>query len=340
MDAEDQAFLDKLAEGYKERLKESRTLERPARRAVWQGRFHALALLPIWRHGPGARRLGHSKAEKKAEAKRGEEPLTQDKVAAMSSDEFVALGKEKIEAFLKDNKVPAQFSADMVIGAMKGGQITPKAMIDRMKQMGGGGSSAAAGGCRREAGRGRRPRARSADLGGRQRTRGLHAPGLRSPCPTAPRSRSAGSIHSSSSIRRCPSSSPLSPRTPRRCSTSPASSPTSRSSSLNVTDLGGGVWRVKAVAGNHGYLRATPSRRPAPRVHIPVRLVLELGKGVELVTGYSGRHLRTPRRHLRHPGGRMARQSQAGTQIVVDLMTDNAGRDKKTITAGTAGKGV
>src|SRR5258708_37759383 len=48
----------------------------------------------------------------------------------------------KIEAFLKENKVPPQFNADMVIGAMKGGQITPKAMIDRMKQMGGGGGAA------------------------------------------------------------------------------------------------------------------------------------------------------------------------------------------------------
>ncbi len=64
----------------------------------------------------------------------------------MSTDEFVALGEEKIDAFLKENKVPPQFNAKMVIGAMKGGQITPKAMIERMKQMGGGGGGGAAGG--------------------------------------------------------------------------------------------------------------------------------------------------------------------------------------------------
>src|SRR5439155_1622822 len=46
---------------------------------------------------------------------------------------------------LKANKVPPQFNAKMVIGAMKGGQLTPKAMIDRMKQMGGGGAAAGKG---------------------------------------------------------------------------------------------------------------------------------------------------------------------------------------------------
>src|SRR5258708_3131809 len=59
---------------------------------------------------------------------------------------FVALGKEKIEAFLTENKVPPQFNAAMAFGAMKGGHTTPKAMIERMKQMGGGGTSAAAAG--------------------------------------------------------------------------------------------------------------------------------------------------------------------------------------------------
>src|SRR4030095_4262375 len=64
----------------------------------------------------------------------------------MTTDQFLALGEEKIDAFLKENKVPAQFNAKTVMGYMKGGQVDPKGMVDRMKQMGAGGGGAAAGG--------------------------------------------------------------------------------------------------------------------------------------------------------------------------------------------------
>ncbi|HEY9422267.1 MAG TPA: M14 family zinc carboxypeptidase, partial [Thermoanaerobaculia bacterium] len=131
VDADDQAYLDKFAEAYKERLKKaSLSADRPGAQYGKGGftpwlyyQYGTMALeLDVW---------GVPKAEKKAEGK-AEDALTLDKVAAMSADEVVALGQEKIDAFLKENKVPPQFNATVVIGALKGGQITPKAMVDRI----------------------------------------------------------------------------------------------------------------------------------------------------------------------------------------------------------------
>ena len=148
VDADDQAYLDKLAEPYKERLKKAGlSADRPGAQYGKGGftpwlyyQYGTMALeLDVW---------GFPKAEKKAAAgagTQGNDVLTADKVSAMTPDEFVALGEEKVDAFFKENKVPAQFSAKMAISAVKGGQITPKAMVDRMKAMGGGGAAAASG---------------------------------------------------------------------------------------------------------------------------------------------------------------------------------------------------
>jgi hypothetical protein len=151
-DPDDQAYLDKFAESYKERLKMAGlSSDRPGAQYAKGGftpwlyyQYGAMALeLDVW---------GVPKAEKKAEG--NADALTLDKVAGMTSDQFLALGEEKIDAFLKENKVPAQFNAKTVTNFMKGGQIDPKGMVDRIKQMGGGGGGAAApaGGKASEAG--------------------------------------------------------------------------------------------------------------------------------------------------------------------------------------------
>ncbi|MFY9822446.1 MAG: M14 family metallopeptidase [Thermoanaerobaculia bacterium] len=338
VDADDQAFLDKLAEGYKERLKKAGlSADRPGAQYARGGftpwlyyQYGAMALeLDVW---------GIPKAEKKAEAKPGEEPLTQEKVAAMSSEQFVALGKEKIEAFLKENKVPPQFSADMVIGAMKGGQITPKAMIDRMKQMGGGGgSSAGAGG------------GKASEAGAREREVlawvDANAPGAFT--PWAPVTLPDGTMAEVGGLD------PFIELNPPLAVLKPALGAHTETVldlagklahveilSLEATDLGGGVWRVKAVAGNRGYLPSHTKQAARARAHIPVRLVLETGKGVELVTGYPA----ATSERLEGTSGTLAGEwlvkAKPGTRITVDLTTDNAGRDQKSMIAGTAGKGA
>lgn len=73
------------------------------------------------------------KAEK--EKKEAGSDFTLDDLEKMSSDDFVALGEEKVAAFLKENNAPERFSAAKLIEMVKGGQFTPAQMAGMMKQM-------------------------------------------------------------------------------------------------------------------------------------------------------------------------------------------------------------
>ncbi len=50
-------------------------------------------------------------------------------------DEFIALGEEKIDAFLKASGAPDQFKAKQVVEALKAGQMDTKKMAEMVKQM-------------------------------------------------------------------------------------------------------------------------------------------------------------------------------------------------------------
>ena len=71
------------------------------------------------------------KEEKKADG----DAVSMDDVEKMSSEDFIALGDEKINAFLKANNAPEQFSAERVKQMMESGRVTPKRMVVMMKQM-------------------------------------------------------------------------------------------------------------------------------------------------------------------------------------------------------------
>ncbi|NOX19205.1 MAG: hypothetical protein GXO87_13105 [Chlorobi bacterium] len=73
------------------------------------------------------------KPEKKKD--KDDEGLSAEKIGKMSSDEFVALGEEKIAAFLKSAGAPPQYSASMVIGMVESGRITPEKIAEMMKKM-------------------------------------------------------------------------------------------------------------------------------------------------------------------------------------------------------------
>lgn len=327
VDPDDQAYLDKFAEGYKERLKKAGlSNDRPADQYTKGGftpwlyyQYGAMALeLDVW---------GIPKAEKKEE-KKGDDALTTDKVAAMSADEFVALGEEKISAFLKENKVPAQFNAGMVIGAMKGGQLTPKAMIDRMKQMGGGGGAAAGGG-------------KAGEAGAREREvlAWVEANAADAFTPWAPVTLADGTKAEVGGLD------PFVERNPPMSVLKPALAAHSEEvielagklaeveiRSLDVDALGGGVYRVRAVAGNKGYLATHTKQAVRSRAHLPVRLELETGKGVALVTGYPA----VPAERLEGTSGTMRGEwlvtADPGATVSVSVISDNAGRDRKTFT--------
>jgi hypothetical protein len=61
--------------------------------------------------------------------------LTPEQLENMSNEEFIALGEEKINAFLAGSGAPEDFKAAMVINALKGGMMTTKKMAEMMRQM-------------------------------------------------------------------------------------------------------------------------------------------------------------------------------------------------------------
>ena len=69
----------------------------------------------------------------KEEKKEGADVVKLEDVEKMTTDEFVALGEEKIAAFLKANNAPDRFTASGVIEMMKSGRFTPKQMAGMMK---------------------------------------------------------------------------------------------------------------------------------------------------------------------------------------------------------------
>jgi hypothetical protein len=63
------------------------------------------------------------------------EEITPEKLEKMTNDEFIALGEEKIDAFLKASGAPDQFKAKQVIEALKGGMMDTKKMAAMIREM-------------------------------------------------------------------------------------------------------------------------------------------------------------------------------------------------------------
>lgn len=133
---EDLAFYNKLNEEFKEYLKEKgaepkRLAPQPAKDGsfeLWS--YYHLGIptfsMDLWT-------LPEVKKETKEESE-----LTVEKLENMSNDEFIALGEEKITAFLKESGAPPQYNGAMVLNMVKSGQLSTKQMAAMMKQMGGG----------------------------------------------------------------------------------------------------------------------------------------------------------------------------------------------------------
>ena len=71
------------------------------------------------------------KEEKKKEGK----TIAMDDVEKMSTEDFVALGEEKIDTFLKANNAPERFSAKQIVEMMSSGRFSPKQMVGMLKNM-------------------------------------------------------------------------------------------------------------------------------------------------------------------------------------------------------------
>lgn len=332
VEADDQAYFDKLAEAYKERLKKAGlSNDRPGEQygkggfAPWlYYQYGVMALeLDVW---------GVPKPEKKAEDKKEGEALTLDKVAEMSKDDFIALGEEKIDAFLKEHKVPAQFSAQVVINLMKGGQADPKMMVERMKQMGASGGGGAAGG-------------KGKDDPATERAREVLA-WVDANAPDAYKKWTAVTLPDGTKAE-VGGLDPFIATTPPMSFLKPALTAHTETVldvagklarveilSLKAQDLGGGVYRISAVAGNKGYFATHSKLDVRVKARLPVRMTLATGNGVSLVTGYptvSSDRLEGTAGTLE---GEWLVKAAPGAKITVTVVSDNAGSDSESTTLG------
>jgi hypothetical protein len=331
---EDMALLDHWADEYEERLEEvGLSKDRPAEQYRGGGftpwlyyQYGVMAVeLDVW---------GVPKPEKQAEEGEGEgegapEPLTLERLKEMTAEEVIALGEEAIQAFLDANDVPSQFDAARVVSALESGQVTPERMAGMMEQMGAGGGGGEDG--------------EEEDDAETKRVRevlawvGENAPDAVSPWTevTLPDGTVAEVGGLDPFIETAPPMAILEPAIGVHTETILAAAGELASMELvevRAEPLGAGVARVTAVARNTGFLPTHTSMAQRAQTHMPIRLELETGGGVELVTGYP---FATAERLEGSTGtveGTWLVRAEPGAQITVRVRSDNAGRDEQTST--------
>ncbi len=132
IDRQDMTLFQAVQKDYKNALKEAQLeyLEKRAK-GVGKGSFVAYCYyqlgVPVF-----SANLWTVPEPKKEPDK---DALSVDKLRSMSSEDFLALGEEKIAAFLKDQGAPPNIDAAMLIGMVESGQVTPEKMADMMEQM-------------------------------------------------------------------------------------------------------------------------------------------------------------------------------------------------------------
>lgn len=331
LEDEDQALFSRLAKEYKERLKEAGLdAERPGEQYRGGGftpwlyyQYGALALeLDVW---------GVPKAKKEDKSEEKGEALTLDRLEEMSPEEFLELPTDAVAAFLKEIGAPPQFTAEAVMDRVKSGQVTPAQMAQMARQMGGGGGGGGGG--------------EGEDDAATKRRREVlawvdeHAPEASHPWSAV--ALADGTAAEAGGLD------PFIEIAPPRDILAPALAAHTETVldlagklarveilSLEVEPQGGGVYRVKAVAGNRGALPTHTKMAQRAQVHLPLRLELATGQGVELVTG----HAAVANERLEASTGTFEGQwlikAEDGATVTVRLSSDNAGSDTETHTLG------
>lgn len=337
LEDEDLALIARLGKDYEKRLEEAgldtgRPAEQYSRGGITPWLYYqygALAVeLDVWGIPKAAAEEGEGEGE-------DGEALTLDRLAEMSPEEFVALGEEKVAAFLEEVGAPPQFTAAMVIQRVESGQITPQQMAKMAEQMGGGGGGGAGAAPGED------------DAGTKRRREVLAWVDANAPEAFAPWTEvtladgtraEAGGLDPF--IEVAPPAEALAPALAVHTATVlDLAKRLARVEvlSLEVQDLGGGVHRVRAVAGNRGELPTHTQLGERGRFHLPVRLEILPGRGAELVTGHAAV---TAERLAGSSGtleGTWLVRASPGTEIAVEVVTDTAGSDRKTHTISRGG---
>jgi hypothetical protein len=129
---EDLKFYKELSDKYKEFLKKAKLDDKrlePAPDKDGSFELYSYYQLGLPSFSLDFWTLPEVKEEKK------EADITPDKLEKMTNDEFIALGEEKVDAFLKAAGAPPQFKAKQLFEGLKAGQMTTKQMAEMMRQM-------------------------------------------------------------------------------------------------------------------------------------------------------------------------------------------------------------
>lgn len=129
---DDLKFYNELSDKYKEFLKKNKLdAKRLDPKPAKDGSFELWAYYHL---GVPSFTLDFWTLPKPEDKKKGPE-ITPEKLESMSNEDFLALGEEKIDAFLKSSGAPKNINAKMVMGMVKGGQMNTKRMAQMLKQM-------------------------------------------------------------------------------------------------------------------------------------------------------------------------------------------------------------
>ncbi len=130
---EDLKFYTELSEKYQEFLKENKLDGK--RQETARAKDGSFELWAYYHLGLPSFSMDFWTLPEVKEEKEDEAALTPEKLEQMTNDEFIALGEEKIDAFLKAAGAPDNFKAKQVIAGVKGGMMDTKRMAAMMRQM-------------------------------------------------------------------------------------------------------------------------------------------------------------------------------------------------------------
>jgi len=131
---DDMSFYKELSEKYKEFLKANKLDAKRLDPATDRdGSFELFAYYHLGVPSFSMDFWTLPEVEKKEAKTEGE--ITPEKLEGMTNEEFLALGEEKIAAFLKSVDTPPGVDAPMVIGGIKSGMMNTKKMAEMLREM-------------------------------------------------------------------------------------------------------------------------------------------------------------------------------------------------------------
>jgi len=320
---EDLEFLSKLADDYKKRLEEAefdtkRNADQYGRGGLTPWLYYQAGImaleLDVW--GPP------KPVEDKAEG--DDDRLTIAKLEEMSNEEFLALSEETLAEFMERMELPAQFTAEALRQRVEQGMFKPEQMAQMLRRSGKTDAEPGEGSTNPQVVQARDllawVDANAPDLytdwkaatlpGGMEVEIGGVDPFAALAPPDEILTR-AVALHTETVIDLAEKLAEL------------------RIVSAEAEEVGGGLYRITAIAQNDGFLPTGTRLSVRARTHNPPRLEIEPGRGVTLVN--SAPWKTTERVAEGAFKAEWLVQARSGADATIRLITENAGSDERTV---------